>query len=287
MKIPTNIERYNQLVWAVIGSGVLVIAAIAIVAFLASLWPAGQTGVPVEVVQDPAGPQAVAHVQADPCLPIDIPGTPYQLIGVSVDRIVIGGNLLATRVEKGFASSDSYEASHAGCGYSHGGQTSVAGGVLIRDSRSGEVRALLPQGALIQQMEYPVLRKRSHPDELPDPFPPEGTLYWEIALADTNSDGVLNSEDDTGAYLSDIDGRNLVRVSPPRSRIMDKTYDAERKILTMKTIAVPGVDRSEDEREVVSIIEASVPQRRIVGTLLESQNWQQLLERAKPLNELP
>ena len=50
MKTRISIERYNQIVWAVIGSGALIFAAIGIVTFVVSLWPRGQTGVPVEVV---------------------------------------------------------------------------------------------------------------------------------------------------------------------------------------------------------------------------------------------
>jgi hypothetical protein len=288
MSIRVNIERYNQVVWAVIGSGVVVMGAIGIVTFVVSLSPRGQVGVPVEIVDDPGGPRSAPGIKADPCLPVAILGTPYQLIGVAVDKIVIGGKALAMRAEKGFASSDNYESGLTGCGYSQIGEMSVAGGVLIRDRRSGEVRALLPQSALIHQMEYPLSRKDSRQeDEQIDRFPPEGTLYWEIATADTNGDGVLNSEDDTGAYLSGVDGANLVRISPPRSRVMEKTYDPERKVLTMRISALSDGDSSSGDRETVSIIEASVPQRRMLGTIIESENWQQLLDRAKPLNALP
>lgn len=288
MKFKMKLERYNQIIWAMLGTGALVAVAIGIIAAVVSLFQFGRPGVPVEVVEDPSAPRAGHEIKADVCLPIDIDDTPYQLIRVAVDRIVIKGKALTAERVKKLGSSYSDEGGAAGCGDGGTGYMSVTGSVLIRDKRSDALRLLISQNAMIQHMEYPVRRGKVREDgEADSAFPPPGTLYWEIGLADTNGDGVLSSRDDIGAYLSDVDGGNLVRISPPGSRVLEKTYDEARKQLTLKIVKDTDGDKSLDESDAASIIEVSVPQRRILGTLIENATWQERVRDLKPMNAAP
>lgn len=288
MKFRMSLERYNQIVWAILGTVAAAAIAVGLVSFVLSLFHFDRSGVPVEVVDEQGAPRAGHEVKADVCLPIDIDGTPYQLIRVAVDRIVIKGKSLATERSKGIASSDSGEAAGSGCGDAGTGYLSMNGSVLIRDKRDGTLHLLIAQNAMIQRMEYPVPRGRTREEgEEVSAFPPPGTLYWEIGLADTNGDGVLSGADDVGAYLSDAGGGNLVRISPPGSRVVDKTYDERRKILAMKVVTDSNGDKSLDDNDAASIIEIDVPRRRVIGTLIGSANWQERLRGAKPLNALP
>jgi hypothetical protein len=284
-KFRIKLERYNQIVWAVIGSGALLIAAISVIVAVIAMFPSGQRGVPVEVVEgDPENTRATADLRVDICPPIPVDGTPYQLIGVAVDRIVIKNRALLAKKAKGFASSYSDEASLGGCGYHGEGSMAATGNVLIRDTRTGAMRPLLAQNALVQHMEYPV---RPVNPAGRHAFPPPEMLYWEIGMGDTNGDGVLDERDDIGAYLSDIDGTKLARITPPGSRVVGKTYDETRRRLYLKIVQDTDGNKTLDDNDSSALIEVDVAHRRIVGTILDARRWQEQSRGLKPLNVLP
>lgn len=284
MKFRIKLERYNQIVWAVIGSGALLIAAIGAIAAVAAMLSSGQRGVPVEVVEDdPAKTQAAANIRVDICPPISVDGTPYQLIAVAVDRIIIKNRVLPAKRAKGFVSSYNDEANLGGCG-SHGeGSMSATGNVLIHDTRTGTMRPLLAQNALVRHMEYPVPPVKPAERRA---FPPPGVLYWEIGAGDTNGDGVLDEHDDIGAYLSDIDGTKLTRITPPGSRVVGKTYDETRRRLYLKIVQDTDGNKTLDDKDSSALIEVDVERRRIVGTILDARRWQEQSRGLKPLNVL-
>lgn len=283
MKFKLTLERYNQIIWALLGSVALGFAAFGLIAALVSLFPS-RHGVKVDVVDEQASQQTKTEVKAEAALPVDVGDTPYQLIPVSVDRIVIHGKSLTAEAEQSAKGEyESYAPSSREAGY-RGDGLSVAGNVLIRDARSGAMHLFLSQNALIRNLDYPVRHSKHDADEERDAFPPAGMLYAEIAFNDTNGDGQLDSQDDTGAYLADADGSGLVRITPQRSRVEEKRYDGQRKILTLKIRTDTNGDKSLSDDDTASIIEVSVPERRIIGTLLDNSKLTSSMREMKALN---
>lgn len=268
-----KLERYNQVVWAAIGSGTILLTLIAVVSFLvAALWP-DRSGVPVEVVAgddgDGKGRTAVRH---DFCLPIPVPGSPYQLIRVGVDRVVVKGRTVVAQLA---SSGDSYEARYTrGCGFYGSSDLETIGNVLVRNVETGAIRPLLAQSALIQAIEYP--SGKTTREERRD-FPPAGTLYWEIAFADSNGDGRLDEGDDLGAYLSGPDGRELVRVTPAASRVLEKAYDERRGLLYLKVLREASGDRTLDAGDETALVEVHVARRAMLRTVVERAQLAELL----------
>jgi hypothetical protein len=271
-----KLERYNQIVWAAIGSGTILITLVAAVAFVVSVVSellSDRSGVPVEVVADgPGGEKARAAVRHDFCLPIPVPGSPYQLIRVGVDRVVVKDRAVVAHL----ASSDSYDERRyaRGCGFYGSSDLETIGNVLVRNVETGVTRPLLAQSALIQAIEYP--SGRAEREERRD-FPPPGTLYWEIAFADSNGDGRLDEGDDLGAYLSDPDGRNLKRVTPEASRVLEKVYDERRGLLYLKVLREASGDRTLDAADETALVEVHVARRAAVRTVLERSRLAELL----------
>jgi hypothetical protein len=277
-----TLERYNQMVWAAIGSAALLLVGISAIVALVAWILSGPSGVPVEVVEDDSGRAPTpTDIRVEICPPVHVEGSPYQLIGVAVDRIVIKNRTLLAKRARGIASSYSDEANLGGCGYQGEGSFAATGNVLIRDTRTGTIRPMLAQNALVHRMEYPVRSVR----DAERTFPPQGVLYWEIATADTSDDGMLDEQDDIGAWLSDIDGTKLTRVTPPNSRVESKTYDDVRHRLYLKIVQDTDGNRKLDDQDSSALIEVDVSHRRIVGTILDARHWARQVQGFKPLND--
>lgn len=286
MKKKFEIERYNQILWAGIGSGVVAVVAVAVLAATVTALYAvlkSRSGVPVAVVEENGQGGTVSEaVHYDFCQPIVVHGSPYQLIRVVTDRLVVR-NKLAVMRKRGYDSYSSDEAKpYDSCGlYGIDGPSAVAN-VLVRDADSGGMQLLFKENAVIQVLEYPQPPARNTEPEFAPVFPPVGVLYWEIAFEDSNGDNVIDEHDDSGGYLSDIDGRNLVRITPKSSRVLEKTYDRARKLLTLRIVRDSNSDGKLDDKDAPSLIEVSVVRRKMVREVLDRASLRELIRAAEP-----
>jgi hypothetical protein len=143
------------------------------------------------------------------------------------------------------------------------------------------MQLVLKENAVIHALEYP-----TPPIRDADPafarFPPPGVLYWEITFEDSNGDNIIDEHDDAGAYLSDIDGRNFARIAPAASRVLEKTYDASRKLLTLRIVRDINGDRKLDDDDAPSLIEVSLPERKMVREVLDRASLHELMRAAEP-----
>jgi hypothetical protein len=285
MKLP-NLERYNQVVWAVVGTGIVVIAAVTVLtatgALLYSMFKGGSRGVPVAVVDE--------NVQDDPrrdtpkydfCQPIVVPGSPYQLIRIASDRLVVR-NKQARLSKMGSGYSSDEESRYETCGLYGSDRPSAVVNVLVRQRQTGIMHLVLNENAVILALEYAKPRSRGDEDESDSAFPPRGVLYWEIASDDSNGDGVIDDYDDAGAYLSEADGSGLVRITPKPSRVLEKTYDKRRNVLLLRIITDTNSDGKLDEADTPSLIETSVAERKVAREVLDKKTLAEFMRDAEP-----
>lgn len=280
MKRFPTLERYNQILWAVIGSGLLAIVvislAIMLLAALSSLFKSHRGGVPVTVIEEQQAQEGEARsVQYDFCQPETVYGSADQYIRVVSNRFVVHKKLK-------FASSDYYSDDESGYGSCNRYGYSTLVNVLLRRMPSGEMQLLLPSNAVIDTLEYPQDPKRSSREEDAEPFPPAGVLYLEATFSDSNGDGVIDEQDDSGAYLADLDGRNLQRITPPNSRVLDKVYDKSRDILTLRILKETNGDRIIDGRDIHTLLEVKVGRRTALSEVLDTTTLQGLMKQAEP-----
>lgn len=290
MKFP-KLERYNQVIWAVIGSGVVIVFAgtivIAAVAIVMSMFD--DSALPVAII-DESGTGGVEQklAQYDFCQPVAVKGTPYQLIRVTSDKLVVREVIEERKPVMKMMKMEEYDKFGSGsgssyyetCGYNKRGQISAVVNVLVHNTDNGAMHLALNESAVVFTLDHP--KERSPNDYYPGDFPPPGVLFWEIAFTDSNSDGVIDVKDDIGAYLSDVDGRNLKRITPIMSHVIEQSYDKIRNVLTLRVIRDTNGDGKLDENDETSLIESSVATRNIQREVLDKKKLTEIMRAAEP-----
>ncbi|HEX9661039.1 MAG TPA: hypothetical protein VGB27_02035 [Candidatus Binatia bacterium] len=290
MKKLPKLERYNQMVWAVVGTGVVAVASLAILAGIAmllyTLLKPDRSAVPVEIIkgEEPDGTRRVA-ARYDFCQPVSVHNSPYQLIHVVSDRFVVRKVPIVMQREKSaMYSSDGYV--HVSCGIYGSHKTAAIINVLVRHADSGAMHLMLKENAVIHALEYPLPPiNRTFSDHAP--FPPPGVLYWVISFEDSNGDKAIDEHDDQGAYLSDTDGRNLKRITPTPSRVLEKSYDNKRKRLIMRIVRDTNNDKTLNEDDTPSLIEVNVVTRKMEREILDAKTLTEYMRHAEPKRQQP
>jgi hypothetical protein len=287
MKKLPKLERYNQIVWAVVGTGALLAVTVAVLAVAAmalySLLKPDRGAVPVELVEGNA-PDAPQTARYDFCQPVDVYGSPYQLIRVVSDRFVVR-NKPATLRSRKYDSYSSEGPYSPVCGIYGSARPAAIINVLVRHADSGAMHLLLKENAVIQTLDYPEPPARKTSPDMS--FPPRGALYWEISFEDSNGDNVIDERDDLGAYLSDPDGSHLARLSPAPSRVLEKTYDGKRQRLLLRIVRDTNNDKTLDDQDTPSLIEVNVAQRKIEREVLDSARLAEFMHQAEPKRQPP
>jgi len=223
--------------------------------------------------------------QYDFCQPISVHGSPYQLIRVSSDKFVVRNIAVAEhKMKKELSSSDVYSPSRfETCGYNRKGNPSAVVNVLVRNANTGEMHLALDENAVIYTLEFPT--KHIGDDSDSDDFPPVGMLFWEMAYTDSSGDGVIDEDDDVGAYLSDADGHNLQRITPIPSRVLERTYDKKNNMLLLRILRDTNGDKKIDDKDNASLIESSLTTRTIVREILDKKTLTDLMLNAVPKHQ--
>jgi hypothetical protein len=283
-----DLDRYNSVLWAAVGTLVVLIVVISLLVVLAamlySLVKPDHASVPVAKVGEETRDGA-PRTQAvyDFCQPVAVFGTPYQLIRVVSDRFMVRNKpAVLPEKQKRYGSYSGEAFSTETCGIYGSDRSSAAINVMVRNADTGEKHLVLKENAVIHTLEYPQPPASANAGESASFFPPPGVLYWEIAFDDTNGDNVIDGRDDMGAYLSGPDGRNLVRITPEFSRVLEKTYDRKRNVLTLRIVHDTNNDKSIDEKDTPSLIEVNVAQRKMTGEILNAKGLTEFMRQAEP-----
>lgn len=283
----SRVERFNQIVWAIIGTGIIAMVVVLLIAGLvvtvSSIINSGRHGMPVAMVEgDAPADSGIKPSHYDICMPLAVRGSPYQLIRVVSDQFLIRKTTAKARLNKMASDSYSEEPVYGACNiYGNSKQTGVVN-VIVRHTVDNSVHLLLKENAVIKALEYPHPTDKNEYDPSADKFPPVGSLYWEIAFEDTNSDAVFDDKDDFGAYLSSPDGSRLVRITPEYSRVLEKSYDKERKLLLLRILRDTNNDKVLNEADKPSLIEVNVVERKLIREVLDAQTLAEMMRHAEP-----
>lgn len=198
------------------------------------------------------------------------------MIRVASEKLVVRNISVAKRkVSKGFSSSDEYSSSpFETCGFNGSDKTTAVVNVLLRNADTGAMHLALSENAVIYTLEFPA--EEIDGNNYTNDFPPVGVLFWEIAYTDSSGDGVIDEDDDVGAYLSDADGRNLKRITPATSRVLAKTYDKGRNTLMLRVMRDTNGDKKLDENDDASLVENSVAAEPLSGRFSTRSRFQNL-----------
>ncbi len=286
-----GLERYNQIVWAIIGSGVVVAVTVSILvglaAMLYSMLHSDRGGMEIAVIDENAA-QGTERKSAlyDFCQPLAVYGAPYQLIRVVSDQFAVRKMAAESRVRKSAYESYAPEPNYGACGIYGSDRRTGTVNVIVRNVDDNSVHLLLKENAVIQSVEYPQPPAKNEYGKSADDFPPVGTLYWEIAFEDSNNDSVIDEKDDLGAYLSTPDGGQLERITPAQSRVLEKSYDRKRNLLTMRILRDTNNDKVLDDMDKPSLIEVDVAKRKMIREVLNSKTLTGMMQQAEPKRQI-
>jgi len=213
-----KIAKYNQRVWAVIGTAVL---AAVVFACVAALWAAVEArgrrhG---EIAAKPlADRKASADEALVYCLPTPIEGTSAVLVGVGVAR--------TSSEQKGSKWSSYGRPSWAACQLGERYGSGTLHNVVVWDLDTGKQRLLLETRGRIERFAQPDPKCAEG-----EGLVPCGSLYWELTTEDSNGDGTIGTEDATVAYLSDLDGTRLRPLTPKNTSVQGFSSDLRKGLL--------------------------------------------------------
>jgi hypothetical protein len=204
-----RLERYNQIVIALTGTGALLggIALLVILA-LSAFGSSEQRGVIVDVPNTEKPPQNLVF-----CPPLNDATGAYEYIPVGV--------VVANDAEQDpLLSVASYGRARSyfdGCAFD--GAASRTFNVVIRELGSGAQRLLLDEPAQISSLEMPDAECAAGKGQAPC-----GLLLWFIRSEDSNRDGRINGDDALGAYVSDLAASALTSLTPVDATLLDSQW---------------------------------------------------------------
>lgn len=282
-----GLERYNQIVWAIIGSGVVVAVTVSVLvglaAMLYSMLHSDRGGMEIAVIDENAAQGAERKSSLyDFCQPLAVYGAPYQLIRVVSDQFAVRKMAAEFKARKSAYESYSPEPNYGACGIYGSDRRTGTINIIVRNVEDNSVHLLLKENAVIQSVEYPQPPAKNEYGKTAEDFPPTGTLYWEIAFEDSNNDSVIDEKDDLGAYLSNPDGSQLARITPSQSRVLEKSYDRKRNLLTMRILRDTNSDKVLDDKDKPSLIEVGVAERKMIREVLDSKMLTGMMQQAEP-----
>lgn len=243
-----KIEKYNQIVWAIIGTAVLIGVLLVMVASpLSFFWGRQrQKGIKVEQFdQKETGrnPEEIV-VYSNPIVMED---SEYIMIPVRLkDK------------KSGFGKSRLSEyASYRGR-YNN---------IIFYNKNNGQSHLLLNKKAIISSFYFPN-KKEYEKDK-----PVLKFLLFGISENDTNGDGIINERDAVIVYLSDLAGKNLQQITPKNTQLIDWEIDENSDMIFLRIRKDSDNDGQFTERDSITVLKVNV-QNPIIGTEITTDKIQ-------------
>jgi hypothetical protein len=209
----STLQRFNQVLLAVLGIASLGLLLLLVITMaLDGCGGSRQWGqIPTDENADPS-PERLRQALV-PCLPTTVRGSSTRFIGVAILDTV------APRIGA-IPSSGSKWAFSPECTLkdTRGGKIQ---NVLVWP-REGEQRLLFDGRLLVHSLTAP-----GEDCEESSSLATCNTLLWQVRDRDTNGDHVIGFDDALAAYVSDLDGSKLRRVTPEASHLISIVRDPD------------------------------------------------------------
>ncbi len=208
---------------------------------------------------------------------MDLDSTDYILIP-------LGMKTVEKEEDKGLRSksSDEYSESYSGSyrSYKYNFYTLDFGNcnnIIFYNKKTDETHLLLQKPAIISQFYFPFYDKEYI-----------GEKYYFILIGihedDTNLDGYINGDDAESVYLTDLSGRNMFRITPDNTQLVDWFIDMSTNNILMKVRFDSNKDRKfnyYDDIEILkTAIDTPVVGKMIIGNEIKA-NIKKILNKIK------
>ncbi len=272
----TKIDTYNKAAQAVIFTIiVLILVGFALSAFLSPFfWKRG--------VQDRMKTQmSEADQKKHKLITIGSPlVTKYSdYVMVPIGQALVPRSQLKEDVLRAFYSGgiqsfslSNYESNYYRYGLGSGDYNNI---LFYKKDGSG-AHLLLDRKAAISDLYYPHDVQRYGSETEP---PPVRYLLFGIVDADYNGDGFLTPKDAVAAYVADLDGRNLKRISPPNTQLLAWNFDAENGLAYISYVEDTNKDRFFNLKDQTSMVVVDLA----TGAIKHSVVDQKLIDKVKSI----
>ncbi len=149
--------------------------------------------------------------------------------------------------------------------------------IIFYNKKNDETHLLLQKPAIISQFYFPYYDEEY-----------KGEKYYFILLGiredDTNLDGYLNEEDAETVYLTDLAGKNMFRITPDHTQLVDWFIDTVTKNILMKVRFDSNHDKKFNYYDEIEILKTSIDQpiegEKIIGKEIKA-NIKKILDKIK------
>jgi hypothetical protein len=263
-----SLERYNQILWAVVGT--LVVLGALVLAVILFITRTREDRSPTIVIGKPNQPKVNQNLVF--CEPIVVPGTNRQLLPVAAvdvddphsEKIVVQ---YEARLSRG---SGYYDPSRCTLGsYSTG--TRIFN-VVMRNSATGRQWLLLERPAQIAAVNVPAKDCQSSQAVFPC-----GLIQWQIRDRDTNKDGVIDTKDALVVYHSNLQAEELKPVTPPNTSLLSFVWDRDRNALLYQVRLDANGNGEFEKGEPTEILEFVVGKSTAAQAIVDEKIRKELL----------
>lgn len=246
-----KIEKYNQVVWATLGTmavlGVVAMVLVSVVSIIASRQ--SPQGIKVE---EPAPGQAERKTETKIVYgdPIVTEHSPFVMIPVGLQEVSKGRLVKLTGSYYSYGSSFS-KASYIYYGLLRGRYNNI----VFYSKNTGQSHVLLDRKAVISSFYFPYGKE----DKTQKPLPK--FLLFGISEDDTNGDGVISEEDAVVVYLADLDGGNFQQVTPSNTQLIGWEIDQYSGMIFLRLRKDSDNDKEFTEEDDMSVfkVDARMP----------------------------
>lgn len=208
---------------------------------------------------------------------MDLDSTDFLLIPLGM-KVVDGKEDKGLRSKSSDEYSDSYTGGYRS--YKYNFYTLDFGNcnnIIFYNKKNDETHLLLQKPAIISQFYFPHYDKEY-----------TGEKYYFILLGiredDTNLDGYINNDDAETVYLSDLAGRNMFRITPDNTQLVDWFIDMSTKNILMKVRFDTNKDKKFNYYDEIEILKTSIDKpiegKKIIGKEIKA-NIKKILDKIK------
>lgn len=123
--------------------------------------------------------------------------------------------------------------------------------IIFYNKKNDETHLLLQKPAIISQFYFPYYDKEY-----------TGSKYYFILVGihenDSNTDGYINSDDAEVVYLTDLSGKNMFKITPDNTQLVDWFIDPPTKNILMKVRFDSNKDQKFDFYDEIEIMKTSI-----------------------------
>jgi len=136
--------------------------------------------------------------------------------------------------------------------------------IVFYNKKTDSTHILLYTPAVISQFYFP-----SYDENY------KGKKHWFLIMAvreiDTNTDGYINSLDEENVYITDMDGKNKIQISPNKSQLIDWFIDESTNSILLKVREDSNKDNMFTILDDIEIVKTSIDSPSIGNEIISKK----------------